>query len=151
MERIEGILKRTGFVLDDVLGSRLIGLKNIISVLSESGDEQPLADESDELSLLASEQSAGFELLDVEGEPEEEVIFEKKEIERLNAVLKMLDLFEFEVSLRRTEPLLDDTALLKKYWENKISDLMRNFLPTLSFSEIPDVWVRDNYCERLAL
>jgi hypothetical protein len=50
VERIEGTRTRTGFVLDGVLGSRVIGLKKIISVFSESGEEQSLGVSDDELS-----------------------------------------------------------------------------------------------------
>lgn len=48
-DRIDGT--RSGFVvLRGVFGSRLIGLKNIISVFSESGEEQSLGVSDDELS-----------------------------------------------------------------------------------------------------
>lgn len=50
VERIDGTRSRTGFVLDGVRGSRVIGLKKIISVLSESGEEQSLGVSDDELS-----------------------------------------------------------------------------------------------------
>jgi hypothetical protein len=80
-------------VLDEVFGSLVIGLKKIISVFRESGDEQSLgvSDVVDE-PLFCSEPS-GFEILeDVDGEfdPELFVIFEKNVMLRLRADLNIL-------------------------------------------------------------
>lgn len=49
-DRIDGTRNKTGFALDGVRGSRVIGLKKIISVFSESGEEQSLGVSEDELS-----------------------------------------------------------------------------------------------------
>lgn len=45
---IEGTLSKRGFAFDGVLGSRLIGLKKIISVFRESGEEQSLGVSNDD-------------------------------------------------------------------------------------------------------
>lgn len=109
VDLIDGTRNRTGFALDGVLGSRVIGLKNIISVLSESGEEQSLGVSDDELSLLTSD-SAGFELVEavVDGvlDPELLAIFERNVMPLLKADLKMLLLAFVE------ELLLVETASL---------------------------------------
>lgn len=92
-DRIEGIRRRTGLAFDGVFGSRVIGLKKIISVFRESGEEQSLGVSVDEElpSWFFSDRSS-FELVeaDVDGESELVVIFEKKLMLRFNADLKML-------------------------------------------------------------
>lgn len=116
VERIDGILNKTGFVFEGVLGSRIIGLKKIISVFKESGEEQALGVSDDELSLLISD-SAGLEPVEAEVEGvfdlELLVIFEKKVIPLLKADLKiLLYLLDEDVSLTfDNEPV--DTASLK--------------------------------------
>lgn len=117
VERIDGTRSRTGFALDGVRGSRVIGLKNIISVFSESGEEQSLGVSDDELSWLSSD-SAGFEVeAEVDGvlDPELFAILDKKVIPRLKADLKMLLYFvDDEASLAFVDALLVDTASLQK-------------------------------------
>lgn len=52
-ERIDGTRTSTfGLLLDGVFGSRQIGLKNISSVMSESGEEQSLGVVLSVLALL---------------------------------------------------------------------------------------------------
>lgn len=116
VERIDGTRSKTGFELDGVLGSRLIGLKKIISVLSESGDEQSLGVSDVELSRFAS----GLESADVDvvGVLDPELLFaailDRKVMPLLKAVLKMLlYLAEPDASLLLVDALLDDAASLK--------------------------------------
>lgn len=124
VDLIDGIRSRTGFAFEGVFGSRMIGLKKIISVFSESGDEQSLGVSVDEelLSWFVSDR-AGFELVEavVEGDPELVVIFEKKLMLRLKADLKMLlYLLDAEDSLILVEGLLGDTTSLQIFRESSV-------------------------------
>jgi hypothetical protein len=120
VDLIEGTRRRTDFALDGVRGSRTIGLKKIISVLRESGDEQSLGVSDDELSWFVSD-SAGFELVDVEVgvlDPELLAIFDRKVMPRLKilfADLKiLLYLLDAEESLLFTDELPAATTSLKR-------------------------------------
>lgn len=121
VDRIEGILSRTGLALDGVLGSLMIGLKKIISVFRESGDEQSLGvsvDDDEQLSWFFSD-PALFELVEAlvevaDGDPELVVILEKKLMLRLKADLKiLLYLPDPDDSLILVDGLLDGTASLQ--------------------------------------
>lgn len=122
VERIEGTLKRTGLLLDGVVfGSRMIGLKNFISVCKESDDEQSLG-VPDFFSLSGSD-PAGLELTEadvdeLEFESELLVIFDRNVIPRFRADLKMLYLLIPEASpdfaeLAQESPLLQISLLHK--------------------------------------
>jgi hypothetical protein len=123
VDRIDGTRNRTGFALEGVRGSRVIGLKKIISVFSESGEEQSLGVSDDELSWLTSD-SAGFELAEAEVDgvldPELLAILDKNVMPRLKADLKMLlYLVEDEASLLFVDELLVETASLQRGRGNK--------------------------------
>lgn len=113
VERIEGTLNRTGLELEDVVfGSQRMGLKNIISVCNESGDEQSLG-VSEPFPSLDSD-PAGLELTEAdvdELESELLVIFEKNVIPRFKAVLKMLYLLAPKASLDFAELVLESPLL----------------------------------------
>lgn len=117
VDRMDGILSRTGLELDGVFGSRMIGLKKMSSVFKESGDEQSLGVSDDELSWFVSD-SAGFELVEAEVEgvldPELWVILDKKLIPLLKADLKiLLYLADGEASLIFVDELALETASLQ--------------------------------------
>jgi hypothetical protein len=118
VDRIDGTRRRTSFALDGVRGSRVIGLKKIISVLSESGEEQSLGVSDDELSWLTSD-SAGFELVEAEVDgvldPELFAILDKNVMPRLKADLKiLLYLTDVVASLVFVDELLVETASLQR-------------------------------------
>lgn len=108
VERIDGILRRTGFVVDAVFGSLVIGLKKISSVFKESGEEQSLGVK---LSRFSSD-SGAFELVGVL-DPELLVIFDKNVMPLLKADLNILLYFveaDDEASLSLAE-LVDAPSL----------------------------------------
>lgn len=149
-DRIEGIRNKTGFVFDGVLGSRMIGLKKIISVFKESGDEQSLAVSDDELLIYISD-SAGFEPDEVGVDPELFVIFEKKVIPLLIADLNILLYFlDEDPSLTFDDELVDSVSLksTKKIFLIRILMIIL-LIATLVYSEILIALETDNYCEKL--
>lgn len=116
--RIGGTLSKTDFVHDGVLGSLVIGLKKIISVFRESGDEQSLDVSDDELSWFCSD-PIGLDTLD-DGvvDPELFVIFEKNVMLRFRADLKILLYLAGPASLAFAEETVSlqepDTETLSK-------------------------------------
>lgn len=88
VDRNEGTLR--GFEIDGVFGSRVMGLKNTISFLMESGEEQSLG-VPEEFPCLFSD-SVGFELVEAVADVLGDLVsvLARKLRLRLSAVLKML-------------------------------------------------------------
>lgn len=91
VDRNEGTL--SGFKIDGVFGSRVMGLKNTISFLMESGEEQSLG-VPEEFPCLFSN-SSGFELVEAVAVVLGDLVrVARKPRLRLKADLKMLLYFE---------------------------------------------------------
>lgn len=101
-DRIDGTLKRTGFEIDGVCGSLVIGLKKISSVFNESGEEQSLGVE---LSVRVVSDPSSFEV-----DPDLLVIFDRNVMPLLIADLRML-YFTVGFSLSLEDALVDAPSL----------------------------------------
>jgi hypothetical protein len=124
---IDGTRIIVGFILEGVLGSLQIGLKKIISVFNESGDEQSLAGVwlSLLLLLLLFLSEVLFEPVEEpeDGDPELLVILDRKLMPLLRADLKILyllsDAFESLIldDVLTQEGDEDDLSLKVKNWK----------------------------------